>query len=67
MTHEEWFHTGAAGDLGKKNWNSSMQRMSDTINDTLMHTAFEDFIKKEAGYSILAVNWSKMYRLGSLV
>ena len=66
MTHEDWFHTGSAGALGKKNWNSSMKLMSDTVNDTLVNTPFEAFIKKEDGYSILAANWSKMYRLGSL-
>lgn len=66
MTHEDWFHNNSNGDLGKKNWNSSMQLMSDTINDTLLRTPFEDFIKKEDDYSILAANWSKMYRLGSL-
>ena len=67
LTHEDWFHVGSARKLEKKNWNSSMALMSDAINDTLMHTPFEDFIKKEDGYSILAATWSKPYYLGSFL
>ena len=66
MTHEQWFHNNAEDTLHGKNWNLTMKKMSDIINDTLTNTSFEGFIKKEADYSILAANWSKMYKLGSL-
>jgi hypothetical protein len=66
MTHEKWFHDNLKGTMASNNWHLTMQDMSNTINDTLVNTPFEDFIKKEADYSILAASWSKMYKLGSL-
>lgn len=66
MTHELWFHDNSEGALHNKNWRSTMQKLSDTVNDVVIDTPFESFIKKEDNYSILATCWSKMYKLGSL-
>jgi len=66
MNTEKWFHEGTDHTQYKKNWNKSMQVLSDSINDLLIGTEFESFVQKEDGYSIIASGWSKLYYIGSL-
>lgn len=66
MTHEKWFHHTGDNTKHVKNWQASMQSLSDTVQSTLIGTEFESFVEIEDGFFILPNGWSKMYEIGSL-
>lgn len=66
MESEAWFHENYADTSAGRNWRLSMQTASDIVDQVLIDTEFESYIKKENNFSTLPVTWSKFYYIGSL-
>lgn len=64
--HETWFHETCIDDTAGKNWFQTQKDSSDIIEQMLLGTEFESWIKKEDRFSVLPSSWSKLYYLGDL-